>query len=273
MNRRGFLAAGLALPAAGFGQASQDSRANQAQASGENTKLVHRKLGNTGLNVTSLSFGCMTTSDASVIEHAADVGIVHFDTARSYQNGNNERMVGAALKSRRPRVIISSKSGAKTKEAALAELDTSLHELGTDYLDIWYLHVKNDPADVTDDLLEAQRIAKKSGKIRFAGVSTHFNMDRMLTYLAKLGQTDVVLTTYNFAMRSVASDRNTDTTRAKNRHDSSDPSGAQIGHGHRRDESAGGRSESHPAWRPAVRREFQSPIAAAQPRRYRAGCD
>jgi predicted aldo/keto reductase-like oxidoreductase len=62
---------------------------------------------------------------------------------------------------------------------------------------------------VTDDLLEAQRMAKQAGKIRFAGVSTHFNMDRMLPYLATLGQTDVVLTTYNFAMRSVAASDNT----------------------------------------------------------------
>ena len=199
-SRRGFLAAGLALPATGL-----------AAPPAEEIKLTWRQLGRTGLKVTSLSFGCMTTTDASVIEHAADAGIVHFDTARAYQNGNNERMVGAALKSRRKQVIISSKSGSKTKEAALADLDTSLRELGTDYLDIWYLHMKNDPAEVTEELLEAQRIAKKAGKIRFAGVSTHFNMDRMLPYLARQGQTDVALTTYNFAMRSVAADRNTDT--------------------------------------------------------------
>ena len=62
---------------------------------------------------------------------------------------------------------------------------------------------------MTDDLLEAQRLAKQNGKIRFAGVSTHFNMDKILAYLAKLGQTDVVLTTYNFAMRSVDAAANT----------------------------------------------------------------
>ncbi len=161
-------------------------------------KLAWRTLGKTGLKVTSVSFGCMTTSDMSVLQHAADIGIVHFDTARSYQGGNNERMVGAALKSRRKQVIISSKSPGKTKKDALADLETSLRELGTDYLDIWYLHNRNDPAEVTDDLLEAQREAKQAGKIRFAGVSTHFNMDRMLPYLTKRGQTDVVLTTYNF---------------------------------------------------------------------------
>jgi hypothetical protein len=203
-SRRDFLAAGLALPAAGL-RISFDSSLRLAvgQAKPESTRLEYRLLGKTGLKVTSLAFGCMTTSDPSVIERAADFGINHFDTARGYQNGNNERMVGAALKKMRPKVIISSKSPARTKQEVLAELDTSLRELGTDYLDIWYLHMKNEPAQVTEDLLEAQRLAKQNGKIRFAGVSTHFNMDRMLPHLAKLGQTDVVLTTYNFAMRSV----------------------------------------------------------------------
>jgi predicted aldo/keto reductase-like oxidoreductase len=198
-SRRDFLAAGLALPAAGIGA---------PQAPAKEVKLTWRTLGKTGLKVTSLSFGCMTTSDASVIERAADMGIVHFDTARAYQNGNNERMVGAALKSRRKQVILSTKTRAVTKQEALNDLDTSLKELGTDYLDIWYLHQRNDPADVKDELLEVQRAAKQAGKIRFAGVSTHFNMDQMLPFLVKRGQTDVALTTYNFAMRSVAEANN-----------------------------------------------------------------
>jgi aryl-alcohol dehydrogenase-like predicted oxidoreductase len=203
-SRRMFLASGLALPAAGMAHNEQ-----AAPPPAKDLKLTYRTLGKTGLKVTSLSFGCMTTSDASVIEHAADMGVVHFDTARIYQNGNNERLVGAALKGRRQRVILSSKSEAPTRAEALADLDTSLRELATDHLDIWYLHMKNNPGDVTEDLLEAQRIAKKAGKIRFAGVSTHFNMDRMLPYLAKLGQTDVILTTYNFAMHSVDANANT----------------------------------------------------------------
>jgi len=209
-SRRDFLAAGLALPAAGL-RTSPDSSLPLAvgQAKPASTRLEYRMLGKTGLKVTSLAFGCMTTSDPSVIERAADFGINHFDTARGYQNGNNERMVGAALKKVRPKVIISSKSPARTKQEVLADLDTSLRELATDYLDIWYLHMKNEPEQVTEDLLEAQRLAKQNGKIRFAGVSTHFNMDRMLAHLAKLGQTDVVLTTYNFAMRSVDAGANT----------------------------------------------------------------
>ena len=199
LSRRSFLTAGLALSAAGLGKP-----AAAAQSAPQDLKLTYRTIGKTGLKVTSLSFGCMTTSDQSVVERAADLGILHFDTARGYMNGNNERMLGAALKGRRKQAVVSSKTHASTTEEALKELDTSLSELGTDYLDIWYLHAKSSPAEVTDALLEAQRVAKKAGKIRFAGVSTHYNMDQVLAHLVKLGQTDVVLTTYNFAMKNVA---------------------------------------------------------------------
>ncbi len=203
-SRRDFLTAGLVLPAAGLRASSNLPLPPEGgQPRSESVKLTYRTLGKTGLKVTSLGFGCMTTPEPSVIRRAADLGINLFDTARVYQNGNNERMVGAALKDVRQKVIITSKSTARTRAEALADLDTSLRELGTDYLDIWYLHNRNEPEEVTEELLDAQRAAKQSGKIRFAGVSTHFNMDKMLAYLAKLGPVDVVLTTYNFAMRSV----------------------------------------------------------------------
>ncbi len=163
-------------------------------------KLTHRTLGKTGLKVTPFAFGCMLVGDQSVIERAADAGIAHFDTARSYQGGNNERMVGAALKGRRETVIVSSKTLGRTKADVLADLDTSLKQIGTDYLDIWYLHARNKPGDVTDELLDAQAEARKAGKIRFAGVSTHLNMKEMIEHLVKRGRTDVILTTYNFTM-------------------------------------------------------------------------
>jgi predicted aldo/keto reductase-like oxidoreductase len=201
-SRRNFLAAGLTLPAAALATPQRPQAPPAARPA--SPSLAYRMLGKTGLKVTSLSFGCMTTSDPSVIERAADIGIVHFDTARAYQNGNNERMLGAAIKGKRQRLVLSSKSLARTKQEAENELNTSLRELGTDYLDIWYLHNKNTPEEVTDDLLDLQRAAKQAGKIRFAGVSTHFNMDRMLSHLVKRGQTDVVLTTYNFAMKNIA---------------------------------------------------------------------
>jgi hypothetical protein len=135
-----------------------------------------------------------------VIQRAADIGINYFDTARGSQHGNNERMVGAALGARRKHVVLSTKSGAQDKEGLLKDLDTSLHELNTDYVDIWYLHGKGSPADIRDDMIEAQQLAKKQGKIRFAGVSTHGGQPQLLPWLAQKGVFDVVLTSYNFSM-------------------------------------------------------------------------
>ena len=208
-SRRDFLSAGLSagltLPVMGAGSRiglwppSGESTANTA---GSPSKLDFRTLGRTGLKVTTLGFGCMITSDPSVIERAVDIGINYFDTARGYQHGNNERMVGAALGARRKQVILSTKSGAENKDGLLKNLDTSLRELNTDYVDIWYLHERDKPSDIRDDMIEAQQLAKKQGKIRFAGVSTHSGQQILLPWLAQKGVFDVVLTAYNFSMDS-----------------------------------------------------------------------
>lgn len=198
-SRRNFLAAGLGAPAL---LSAMPQKSAPASSAGLNpaVKLAYRTLGKTGLKVTTMGFGCMITSDQSVVERAADLGINYFDTARGYQGGNNERMVGAALKSRRKNLHISTKSHSRSKTEAIADLDTSLRELQTDYVDIWYLHAVGNPSELKDELLEAQAEAKKSGKIRFAGVSTHGGHKDVIPALAANKHFDVVLTTYNFAM-------------------------------------------------------------------------
>src|ERR1044072_7160438 len=172
-SRRRFLAAGLALPAAA--SASRSEEQNQTTPSRPAIRppstgpfFTYRTLGKTGLKVTSVGFGCMVTSDGSVVERASGIGITYFDTARGYQGRNNERMVGAALKRKRKDLVLSTKTHAASKDEALRDLDTSLKELGTDFVDIWYLHAKSAPGEVTDGLLQAQQTAKKAGKIRFA---------------------------------------------------------------------------------------------------------
>ena len=205
-SRRSFLATGLVLPVAA--SASRSEQAPQSPAKPQSPvrslssgpELRYRILGKTGLKVTTVGFGCMITSDGSVVERAADIGITYFDTARNYQSGNNERMVGAALKKKRKDVVLSTKTEGRTKEDALAQLDTSLKELGTDFVDIWYLHAKTTPEDVSDGLIEAQQIAKKAGKIRFAGVSTHSGQKELIPFLARNPNIDVILTQYNFSM-------------------------------------------------------------------------
>jgi len=131
-SRREFLTTsaltGLAIPAAAHAAIETPKPAAPAMAPAPAAAapvMRKRTLGKTGLEVTEVAFGCMITSDQSVIERAADLGVNLFDTARGYQGGNNERLVGAALKGRRDKVYISTKSGGKTKEEALAHLDES----------------------------------------------------------------------------------------------------------------------------------------------------
>lgn len=197
-SRRAFLASGLALPAAGLVPAT-------AEAAGD-VPLRYRVLGKTGLKVTSVGYGCMITSDASVISRAVDVGINYFDTSRWYQKGNNERMVGAALGAGRKRIVLSTKVDAESKAEALKELEMSLTELKTDVIDIWYLHGKDEPGQITDGLLEAQRIAKQQGKVRFNGISTH-KLPAIAQKVKSLSNVmDVILTTYNFTMDQAMED-------------------------------------------------------------------
>ena len=102
-------------------------------------------------------------------------------------------MVGAALGAKRKDIVLSTKSHSPDKEALLKDLDTSLAELKTDYVDIWYLHAKDKPEDIHDDMIEAQQIAKQQGKIRFAGMSTHA-LPKMTQWTVEKKAFDVVLT-------------------------------------------------------------------------------
>ena len=198
-SRRSFLAAGLALPVAGLASTTANptppAPAPQ-QAGGPAGKIAYRILGKTGMQVTAVGFGCMITSDPTVITRAVDMGINYFDTSRGYQHGQNERMVGAALGAKRKDVFVSTKCDEKTGAGILAELDTSLKELNTDHLDVWLLHMKDAPAQISDDLVEAQRKAKQQGKVRFIGVSTH----TLPTMVDRIIETklEVVQAQYNF---------------------------------------------------------------------------
>ncbi len=206
-SRRDFLStglsAGLALPVAGAG--TKMGFLNPAGTAAPETaatpvKLDYKVLGRTGLKVTTVGMGCMITSDPSVVEQALDAGINYFDTARGYQHGNNERMVGAALGAKRKQIVLSTKTEAPDKAGMQRELEESLRELNTDYIDIWYLHGKGSADEIHDDMIEMQQLARQQGKIRFAGVSTHSGQQQLLPWMAQKGAFDVVLCAYNFAM-------------------------------------------------------------------------
>jgi uncharacterized protein len=192
LSRRSFLGAAgslAALPAAASPAA--DAPAFPA--------LRRRVLGRTGLSVTELGAGCEAVSDVAVLKRALDLGINFFDTARSYEAGNNERVLRAALGTRRPEIVLSTRSYAKDARGLAADLEASLEALGVSQLDVWYIGNKNDPAEVTDEMLDVQRQAQKAGKVRFRGLSVHVP-SRMMGLIVERGRFDVVQVPYNFAI-------------------------------------------------------------------------
>ncbi len=106
-SRRKFLQAGLVLPAAGFVAAHHLDAFGQASAG-----VGYRMLGKTGLKVSGVGCGIGLIPDPAVLVRAVDLGVNYFDTARTYEKGKSEEIAGAALKSRRNKIILASKTDA-----------------------------------------------------------------------------------------------------------------------------------------------------------------
>jgi predicted aldo/keto reductase-like oxidoreductase len=175
--------------------------------------LLTRTLGKTGLRMPVVSMGVMNADIPALVKRAYDLGITHFDTAASYWRGKNEEMVGKAIQElgARNKTIIATKimvpqlRQGLTKEQAKAKylemLEASLKRLRTDRVEIVYVHDVSDVKDVSDPgLLEGMAAAKKQGKTRAVGFSTHREMSACLEEAMKLGCYDVVLTTYNYSL-------------------------------------------------------------------------
>ena len=108
-----------------------------------------------------------------ILHKAYDGGITFFDTARAYSD--SEEKLGEAFHDMRDKIYIASKTMAKTPEDFEKDLDTTLHNLRTDYLDIYQLHCVNQcyrPGDGTG-MYEAMLKAKAQGKIRHIGITAH----------------------------------------------------------------------------------------------------
>lgn len=177
------------------------------------SSLVYRTLGKTGLKVTVVSYGVMDADNPALLHRALELGINHYDTAHGYQRGRNETMVGDVVESMgmRDKVIIATKvalprdrrtmnyTPKATKESFLEMLETSLKRLKTDYVDILYNHsVYNEKMVNYGEVLEALAAAKKTGKARFVGFSTHSNEHNVIRSAIKNGQYEVILTAHNF---------------------------------------------------------------------------
>jgi predicted aldo/keto reductase-like oxidoreductase len=136
-------------------------------------------LGSTGITVPQNGFGALPIQRVSVDEAAALVrgayegGMTFFDTARAYTD--SEIKVGKAISDVRDKIFIASKTQSKTPDGFWKDLETTLTNLKTDYLDIYQFHCVDQcyaPGDGTG-MYEAILEAKKQGKIRHIGITTH----------------------------------------------------------------------------------------------------
>jgi len=222
LKRRAFLRQGLtglaavgaipgAVKAAAF--ASADSGKAGVGETQTQTKLIVRTLGKTGLKIPVVSMGVMNADNPAVVQAALDSGIFMLDTAHGYQRGRNEQMIGQVIKGKpRDSYMIATKvpgpgrdkslqglDGEALQKSFLEKFDLSLERLGLDHVEILYLHNNTTKEDVQNPaIIEALQKAKKSGKARFIGITTHSNEPAVIRATIEAKVYDVVLTAYNF---------------------------------------------------------------------------
>jgi predicted aldo/keto reductase-like oxidoreductase len=191
--------------------AAEEEKKQQSEEKKEKRKIVERTLGKTGIKLPVVSMGArFGTPDQ--IKAALDEGIKHIDTANVYGRGQHEKAVGEAIKDRpRDSVVIGTKvympmdqkTGLYPKdlkaEKFVENFDAGLKRLGTDYVEILYLHdvVRRESA-LFEPFLTAMQKLKKEGKARFIGVSTHTNEPEVINAAVDAKVYDVALTAYNF---------------------------------------------------------------------------
>ena len=193
MDRRDFLALGLALTAAALPAASRAAQAggSSAPGSGQRPSLGRRKLGS--LEVSALGLGCMSMTGhynppgdkqemIALIRAAVEHGVTFFDTAEFYGPFTNEALVGEALAPFRGQVVIASKFGFVFKdgrptggrssrpESIRRTLDGSLQRLRVDAIDLYYQH-RVDPEVPIEDVAGTVKELIQAGKVRHFGLS------------------------------------------------------------------------------------------------------
>ena len=158
--------------------------------------MQHVRFGRTGLQVSRLCLGTMTfglqcdeAASFAILDAAAQAGITFLDTADVYPlggtvdiAGRTEEIVGKWLRGRREQYIVATKCSGKmgnapwqqgtSRKHVMNAIDASLKRLGTDYVDLYQVHMF-DPNTPHDETLEAFDALVRSGKVRYIGCSNY----------------------------------------------------------------------------------------------------
>jgi aryl-alcohol dehydrogenase-like predicted oxidoreductase len=151
--------------------------------------MEYRRLGRSGLKVSPLCLGAMMfggpaddVASQRMIARARDAGVNFIDTADVYNNGRSEEVVGKAVRADRGRWVIATKVNGivgpdpnergSSRKWILEALRRSLARLGTDYIDIYYLH-REDLETPLEESVRAMGDLVRSGAIRYFALSNH----------------------------------------------------------------------------------------------------
>ena len=173
-----------------------------------------RTLGRTGIKVTPVGFGASRTMEPALVKYALDKGMTFLDTGRSYSRGKNEFMLGEVIKGVRKDLVIQSKISLNMRsvghdlstpeahrritEMMNESMEESLKALQTDYIDIMLFHGASTTEIINHDaVVKYFEVAKKSGKIRACGFSSHTNHVELLRDANKSRLYEVVMVPYN----------------------------------------------------------------------------
>jgi aryl-alcohol dehydrogenase-like predicted oxidoreductase len=156
--------------------------------------MLSRKLGQSGISVSAIGLGCMglsefygeptQTSEAiNLLHQAVDLGVTHFDTAEIYGQGRNEQLLGKAFAGRWDQIVLATKFGPQRDPSTGAfvgvdgspanvreSCERSLKRLGTESIDLYYLH-RVDPATPIEDTVGEMAKLVQEGKIGAVGLS------------------------------------------------------------------------------------------------------
>ena len=162
--------------------------------------MEYTRLGNSGLEISAVTLGCMSYGDPGrgnhawslpeeqsrpFIRRALELGITTFDTANVYSDGSSEEIVGRALGefARREEVVIATKvhgvmrpgpnGRGLSRHHIMEQIDASLRRLNTDYIDLYQIH-RWDPRVPIEETMEALHDVVKVGKARYLGASSMF---------------------------------------------------------------------------------------------------
>ncbi|HOK09302.1 MAG TPA: aldo/keto reductase [Candidatus Hydrogenedens sp.] len=173
------------------------------------TKVPTRKLGKTDIETPILIMGCCQNIDPVYdrrLHRAYELGVNHLDTAQMYAEGQSHKTIAPFIKQigDRKKLIIASKvhqtEDKATPEKFVENINLSLQELETDYLDIFYMHIVKHERFLDKEFIEMGDKLKKEGKIRYFGFSAHHgNAHELMMKASKLGGgIDVIMFKYSF---------------------------------------------------------------------------